>query len=442
MEAFTWSLPQEIVGAIYAQVAIDDLGNIVIVWEDSRFIKGGVLKIVNGVFSFIEGPTSISTGGSARSLDFSMNGSGKAVAVWLEGDTVQTSTLQTNLSPLNWSAPISLSPTTTINIGSPQVAVDEKGNTLVIWYGDDENYLSYKFVEVVSQIDDSNWSGVNVLKEGTIFVFETPRIAVNGGIGAAVWNIIEDNSFIVEGAIAQIDNDSISWNKKTLSETTGISYKTQVVVTPSGRAVAIWRFFDQGNYKIQYINNSKSQREEWENKAETLSDSDVTPNGFQYVVAAAAVGKKDESDLVYAYWSDMTSDNPIHFSKSSSQNTPWSEGKLTTHLNNVGMELDATLFQEILQVIWWQNRNSIQVGYPLPKPPILQAFTLTQNNDLNFNPLPMIASNDKIDIIVAIWIEMDAGRKLLKGAYGQQSAKTSKMLMYWGVDEAFQSNLP
>jgi len=44
----------------------------------------------------------------------------------------------------------------------------------------------------------------------------------------------------------------------------------------------------------------------------------------------------------------------------------------------------------------------------------------------------MIASNDKAGIIVAIWLEQSA----------QQSPETSKMLIYWGVDDSFQSDFP
>jgi len=256
---------------------------------------------------------------------------------------------------------------------------------------------------------------------------------------------------IVEGALAKIGNDPndpIVWNdNKTLSDNQGNSYNPQVAVTPSGRVVAIWRFLDDGgNYKIQYMNNVY-YNEKWD-ILETLSDSDVTANGLQYVVADAA-GKYQ--DLVYAYWSDLGSQNPIHFSESISQNIPWSEGKLITSLN-VGLELDATLFNEILQLIWWQqdtseSGGSINVGYPLlTQPPILDPFTLAENDDLAYYRSLMIASNDTKDMIVAIWIGRDAnnGQKLLKAAHGPLGpvGPTSKMLMYWGIDEAFQSHLP
>jgi len=427
----SWSSPQQIVPAAeYAQIAIDHEANIVVVWEEGNLIKGGVLEISNNVFSFKSGPTSISTGGSASSLDFSMNG-GKAVAVWLQGDTVQTSTLQTSDTSLTWSVPTTLSQTKTI--GSPQVAVDEQGNTLVSWYRSDEKQSSHKFIEVVSQIRNSAWSKVTVLKEGTLSIADTPRIALNGGIGVAVWN----NNYIVEGALANIDNESISWNaNKTLSDNTGKSYNPQVAVTPSGRVVAIWRFHDdQGNYKIQYRNND-FYNEIW-GTPHALSDSDVTAKGFQYVVADAVANTQFKyPDLVYAYWSDMDSQNPIHFSESTSQNMPWSEGKLITFLN-VGLELDATFFNETLQVIWWAylaDSGSIQVGYfnEASVPSLAISTVDPLNTNLAQDAGPMIASNNEAGIIVAIWLEQSE----------QQSPETSKMLIYWGVDDSFQSDFP
>jgi len=477
MEALTsslpqpWSLPLEIVrNAEYAELGIDDQGNIVVVWEESGFIKGGVLKIDNGLFSFIEASTSISTGGSALALDFSMNRSGKAVAVWLEGDTVQMSTLQTSDTSLKWSEPMNLGGNNTTHMDYPQVAVDEKGNTLVSWSRSDPQNLFYKFIEVVSQIGDNDWSTPTVLKEGTLSIFDTPRIAVNGGIGVAVWNIVDTNSnLIVEGALANIYKDPISWNdNKTLSDNAGDALNPQVAVTSSGRVTAIWRFYDdQKNYKIQCMNND-FYNETW-GPLDTISDSNVMADGLQFVVAASVTDQ--ESDLLYAYWSNMaSSDHPLYFAKSTSQNIPWSVGQLTGgpfDFDLLGSELGATLFKGTFQLIWWveydlavggnPGSGSIQVGYPVlspPKPPTLQSFILTKNNDLNnnINPYLMIASNDVAindtndtkGIIVAIWIEthIKNGQKILKGAYGQQSPTTSKMLMYWGVDEAFQSDLP
>jgi len=58
----------------------------------------------------------------------------------------------------------------------------------------------------------------------------------------------------------------------------------------------------------------------------------------------------------------------------------------------------------------------------------------------------MIVSNAK-GIFMAIWLEnilLDNGSIVwgLLGATEKERAETSKMLMYWGVDEPLQSDLP
>jgi len=429
----TWSQPQQITAsALYAQVAIDDSGNIVIVWEDSG-IKGGVLKIDNGALSFIEGPTLISTTGSATSVDFSMNGSGKAVAVWLEEDTVQMSTLQTSDKTLKWSPPSTLSQKT-ITI-SPQVAVDEKGNTLVFWFREDDQQNT--FVEVISQNGNNKWSQVSDLKnEGSNIVFPNPQIAVNGGIGAAVWKIstLDSNggvNFIIEGATAKITNDSVLWNKTvTLSDATGIPDKPQVAVGSNGRAVAIWRFVNDNNvYSIQSY--------DWDTTSIQTLISNVNSTGFQDVTAQ---GSNQGSNLAFAYWSNGLSGpsgfpTDIQFSEStlSKPVLDWSDVGKYTFATDLSSELDATIFNGTPQVIWSQNisktSSSIQVGYPNEAtPPSLVAYKLdTLNTNLAQDAEKMIASNDKAGIIVAIWLRQSQ----------QQSPETSKMLIYWGVDDSF-----
>jgi len=463
IEAVIWSKAQQIVveedvDVVSAKVAIDNSGNIVVVWKESDdsnngSIKGGVLNVNSKGISFKEEPTLISKTGelatSLTSLDLSMNGSGKAVAVWLGLDNiVQTSTLITSDSPPTWSTPISLSIiSASTSAFAPQVAVDDEGNTLVIWLTSSFNNNT---VEVVSQIgNEKKWSNRVTISQQQEFI-PSAQIAVNGGIGAAVW--VKDP--IIEGAIAQISSEnSFNWNKPVgLSNPSGVSLDPQVAISSSGRAVAIWRFvdvFSNYSYSIQCINNSESKREEWDladDAVETLTN--VTPEdsqyeGFQYVAAA-----KGKSNLAFAYWSNGKDGQ---FSESISQETPWT---LVGEFDANTFFLDATIFEEIPQVIWLQGyllaNSSILVGYPdlQTTPPTLKVSKLSSDNaDVISTQIPMIASNnDEKGIIVAIWLEnivlKDESVQILMAATGSNGFETSKMLMYWGVDEPFQSDLP
>jgi len=100
----------------------------------------------------------------------------------------------------------------------------------------------------------------------------------------------------------------------------------------------------------------------------------------------------------------------IQFSGSTLSTEPvldWSDvGKFKSN-TSLGPDFDATPL-----VIWSQNispnRSSIRVGYPNEEinPPSLLASTLANlNANLAQDPGPMIASNDKAGIIMAIWLE-------------------------------------
>jgi len=466
MEAVVkWNSPKQIAGSVgenvvSAQVAIDNDGNIVVVWEETSgdsnkgSIKGSIKgAILNGSLSFKAEPTLISNANVASSPRLSINKNGKAVAIWLEtGDFVKTSTLQTKPLPPKtptWSLPaIALSP----NVVGPRVGVDEYGNTLVIWLRYDQNI----FVEGVSQIgDSSDWSDVFVISQTNEFKFAPPQIAVNRGIGAAVWEVEtlngdEVTSRIIEGAIAQISSEnSFAWNKPVaLSEASGLSSSPQVAVGSSGRAVAIWRFVEPNSYSasIQCKNISNNSPQECVDTVVTLTNN-VKKEGYQSVTAA-----EGESDLALAYWS---TGNKVQISKSNLEKpSSWSQViSLTKHayFASVPPSLDATLLGTRPEVIWSQKRDKEAAGNSLIKigsinskgNPQTSQLT-TKNASLPDDPTPMIASN-KNGTIVAMWLENiqdGSGVQKLMAATGKHSSETSKMLMYWGVDEAFQSDLP
>jgi len=462
MEAVHWSSPQQIVlGANLfdaqvaiddAQVAIDNDGHIVIVWEEtSGNCNSSIFSVIltidsKGALSNEE-PTLISKANTtAANLQLSMNGNGKAVIVWLgENGIVQTSTLKTSDLGTGWSPAKALSKTAAV---APQVQVDETGNTLVIWMEEEDKFFP-KVVKGVSQIGDStDWSSiVTISGPGEFSLFPPAQIAVSQGKGKAVWTAInKDKTITIQGAQGNINSEnSFAWDEPvTLSKTSGKSYGPQLAIGPNGRYVTIWRFFeensDYSSPSIQYISSPTSE-------IETLA-TNVTERGYQYVAVAATPGES-KSELAFAYWS---TGNEVQFSESSSQGTAWtSVGAFTPPLYDYF--LDATIFEGIPQVIWLQDnlvKRAVQIGSLnfQTDPPSLLASTLSaEDANVVDNQIPMIASNDKKGIIVAIWVEntfFDDGSKGLKlvASIGQKSSETSKMLMYWGLDEAFQSDLP
>jgi len=479
--AFDWIKAQQIAGdkdvnLVNTQFAIDDKGNIVVVWEEVEgtsgdsnkgSIKGGVLNLINGQLSFKEKPTLISRPNVASYPRLSMNGNGKAVAIWLEGTSIEMSTLQTTVSS-KWSLPTTIF--TYDKYGAEtHLAVDDQGNTLILWLDDYEGhavrgcYLSYKDGSewtdlVVSEVNDENK------------LFKALQIAMNGGIAAAVWELVIQNgeeltSVVIEGAITQIseiEGEDNEWNAFHLSEELGFSYAPQVAVgsitsskgAVSGRAVAIWRFLNKDNsYSIQCTNNLDGKSvEDWA-PAVTLTNN-VKNDGYQSIAVESG------SDLAFAYWSigDIADSDPnnIQISESSLSKPSWSDLFDFAFYSSLGPYLDATIFKGTPLVIWLQDKSievqnkSINVGYADLQTPSYEVSILTTNNaSFPDEQRPMIGSNDKQGqgIIVAMWLEnilLEDGSIVqgLMAATGKQISETSKMLIHWGVDEALQSDLP
>jgi len=430
-----WNLPVIVTegNVDNAQIAIDNAGNIIIVWEE-EFLPGFhprfcsiIGTVLNNQLSFMPVFNSnylVQKG----SVKLSMNGAGKTVAVSLFLiEPVRVSTLQTSLKQ-PWS-------TQFLNTGSVEkkkldlaVRVDEDGNTLVIWLQSDG-------VQGASQIVNGEWSDpVTISQKGEFQVFSSPQIAVNGGIGAAVWEVKNslNETKIIQGAIAEI-HESVVWNKQvSLSDPLGRSSSPQVAVGSNGRAVAIWR----NSNLIQCTNNSDNPGDEWVDPVTLINN--VTQEGYQSVTV--------ESESALAYW---TNEDNVQISNSSLE-TPkvvWSGAVSFPTDFSLSSSLDATIFQGKPQVIWSQKVSDyslIEVGSINSRgDPEVSRLTATHDPD---DPRAMVASN-KNDTIVAIWLQNIRRQdgsivRGLMAANGKYKPEISKMLMYWGVDEPFQRDLP
>jgi len=244
------------------------------------------------------------------------------------------STLETGATEPTWSNPESAHDRGR-PILYPQLAVDEQGNSLVI-YLDYDRHLIAGF--------SNNFQDIF-----TIAQVASPQVATSHQVETL--NGDEVTSRIIEAAIAQINSDkSFIWNKAVaLSEASGLSSSPQVAVDSSGRAVAIWRFVEpnssSASIQCKISNNSPH---EWVDTVVTLANN-VKKEGYQSVAAA-----KGESDLALAYWS---TENKVQIYQSHSESpSSWSEVINLTdaaYFASPFPSLDATIFVgKRPEVIW------------------------------------------------------------------------------------------
>ena len=226
--------------AFGAQVAVDGNGNAFVVW--SRFnSQQGVDKIqaVRVFASGLVGPVLglSSAPGDAESPQVGMDASGNAVVVWehfdgsnlrIQGRTRTPSGALSEIKDLSISASDSF---------APQVAVNATGGGLVVWsrFGSTCNcdrvqlvpFSSAAAVGTVQTISSSGEDG------------EEPQvgIAANGN-GVAVWQTFKGSQEKILGRTRTAAGKLGS--VQSLSTSNGVSFSPQVAMNGTGNALAVW----------------------------------------------------------------------------------------------------------------------------------------------------------------------------------------------------------
>ena len=128
------------VDASYAEVAVDESGNAVVVWLQWDGIRGDLWSnryVVGsgwGTAELIETDDSGSTG----SAEVGVDGNGNAVAVWYQSDGTRFS-IWSNCYVVGsgWGTAELIETDDTGNAGIAQIAVDGSGNAVAVWYQSD-----------------------------------------------------------------------------------------------------------------------------------------------------------------------------------------------------------------------------------------------------------------------------------------------------------------
>jgi hypothetical protein len=244
----TWTPPFEINDGYPVEPAIDNSGNVILVWSEwgwaGGFIKAARSAAAGWIFETIAEP------GMWRPIappQIAVDGAGNAIVVFASGmipnqhvqaiSHAATTGLWT--SPVNISAAIPNSPTLW-----PQLAVDRSGNAVVMWI----DYFDATEKTQATRYDatTSAWSAVKDLSTGVGLHPHYPRGPVldadDQGNVVAVWFEVTTRKIRSAAYMRASDN----WTHiSNVGEVAG-SAEPQIAIDSAGNATVLWSFFPPG----------------------------------------------------------------------------------------------------------------------------------------------------------------------------------------------------
>ncbi len=269
--------------ALAPQVALDQAGDIVVVWERSN----GTNKIVQEATRTFGRPFSSPVDLSAPGQDavepqVAVDHTGDAVVVW-ERSNGSNTIIQGTSRPDHgsFSTPVDLSAAGQ-NAGDPKVAMDAVGDTTVVWDRSDGSNSIVQ--ELTRPRSGSNSIPVSLSEPGQNA--GSPEVAVNpAGDQVIVWVRFDGSNPIVQGTGRPAGGTFTA--AADLSTAGQTATTPQVAIDPGGDSIALW---DHDN-TVAFANRSAGRS--------FSAQADITNGGFPQVAmdqAGDAVGVWGNSD--------------------------------------------------------------------------------------------------------------------------------------------------
>lgn len=244
-----WSPPDTISSPASdeAQIGIDAAGNAIAIWREYDGTYTNIHSSILPKGGSWSSPVIISSaiGSNLQSYpQIAVDQTGNAVAVWEElngsNSTVKAATLPFGGT---WSSPIAISLPSTNSGQVPQIAINSSGYAVAVWQ---RHNGSYNITQASTFQFGGNWS-TPVDVSSTLIDTYVPQIAVdNSGNAVAVWLNVTDQS--IQSACLPYGG---SWSYPINLSATGGSGEPQVAMNPSGYAVATWERFNGSYFAIQ-----------------------------------------------------------------------------------------------------------------------------------------------------------------------------------------------
>jgi Glucodextranase, domain B len=173
--------------AVFPEVALDNSGNAVVVWEQWDGTRNNIWSnryVVGtgwGTARLIENESA-----GASSPDVAVDGSGNAVAIWVERDgQYQNTSSNRYVVGADWGTAQLIGSTNSSSYSHPQVVADGSGNMLALWNQNDgtrDSIWSNRYVV------GTGWGTMQLVETDNAGGAHSPQVAVDGsGNAIAVW---------------------------------------------------------------------------------------------------------------------------------------------------------------------------------------------------------------------------------------------------------------
>jgi hypothetical protein len=265
----TWSTPTNLVSLEdnfpQPQVAIDSAGRAIAVWENvaSGYAAVQTKSSLDGGLNWSAAVT-LSQPIGTESTDkprLSIDGSGRAIAVWERNNIIQSSS-----SPdggVTWSPAVDLSSNLGISYAA-EVSIGETGRAIAIWRfslaGSPEVGSPEVIIQTSSSLDGGlTWSPAIDVSEPE-YPASDPEVSVDGmGRAVAVWESQrwdqatgEQDPTVIQ--LSMSTDGGLTWSPAvTLSAFTGEAHFAQLNTNSSGRVFVVWQRYDflEGEWVVQ-----------------------------------------------------------------------------------------------------------------------------------------------------------------------------------------------
>ena len=251
----TWGTVKELEsaddGAFYPQIAMDNDGNAIAVWYQTNLTYFGIYAAQYWSSNDTWGDPVLleTTNKYAYDPQIAMNDDGDAIVVWYQTDDTIYSIYAAKYWSSNdtWSDAVLLEDKSD-DTNEPQIAMNDEGDAIAVWHqgnGTCSNIYAAKYWS-----SNDTWSDPVLLGAASSYAI-CPQIAMNDdGDAMAVWyHYYSGSPNHVYAAKYWSSNDT--WSDAVLLDASGYALYPQIAMNDDGDAIAVW-YQKDGSYTSIY----------------------------------------------------------------------------------------------------------------------------------------------------------------------------------------------